>query len=240
MDFTIHCFDKLPSTNEYAVSKAESLPEGAVITTLCQTNGRGRLGRKWESGCGGLYMSVVLKPPAGADIRALPLIAGLAASCAVEKVSGLKAMLKWPNDLLVGSKKIAGILTESKLPIHIVCGIGINVNGEGFSPELGGKATSLFIETGRKFSVADVQGVTLGFFGPLYENLCSRGFAGIKNGYLSRCVHVSDGGFIKISNGGERAEEGYFSGITDEGALLLSTGRGIKTILAGDVSLRMA
>jgi BirA family transcriptional regulator, biotin operon repressor / biotin---[acetyl-CoA-carboxylase] ligase len=103
-------------------------PEGAVAVAEHQTAGRGRLGRRWEAPPGtALTFSVLLQPPAGAPIQQLSLVAGLAVSETVEDALQLSAQLKWPNDVMVDRRKIAGILAEARGGV-VVLGIGLNVN----------------------------------------------------------------------------------------------------------------
>jgi BirA family biotin operon repressor/biotin-[acetyl-CoA-carboxylase] ligase len=103
-------------------------PEGAVVATDEQTAGRGRLGRVWTAPAGtAILCSVVLRPPAGRRLPELSLVAGVAVADAVEEATGLSAQIKWPNDVLVNRKKVAGILAEGR-DGAVVVGIGLNVN----------------------------------------------------------------------------------------------------------------
>src|SRR5439155_5226091 len=105
-----------------------NLPEGAVATADHQTGGRGRLGRVWVETPGSpVLCSVLLRPPAGRAVAQLSLVGGLAVAEAVEGVSGLPALIKWPNDVLVEGRKMAGVLAEQR-GAAVVLGIGINVN----------------------------------------------------------------------------------------------------------------
>ncbi len=129
---------------------AAAEPAGTVIVAEEQTAGQGRLGRQWHSAHGlGLYFSVVL-PAAGptAGLPVLTLALGLAVQEAIQRTAGLACDLRWPNDILAGDRKLAGILVQ----LHndrAVAGIGINANHERMPAELGDIATSLRIETGR-------------------------------------------------------------------------------------------
>ena len=143
-------FDELPSTN----SKAKELArnggeEGTVIIAKVQKKGRGRFEREWESPEGGLYLSVILRPEMSPDkATLLPLVASLAVFDAI-KSYGLSAKIKWPNDIRVNRKKIAGILLESEAVRnrleYAVLGVGINLNTDinSFSRELKDDVTSL-------------------------------------------------------------------------------------------------
>jgi BirA family transcriptional regulator, biotin operon repressor / biotin---[acetyl-CoA-carboxylase] ligase len=149
-------FPSIHSTNTYAMAQAEAgAPDGSVYFADEQTAGRGRGAHEWSSPpASGLYVSVLLRPSiAPADVLWLSLAAGLAVHHAVQHVTSLECDLRWPNDLLFGSKKFCGILTELNAEVtrvrHLVIGIGINVHQPQFPAELRDVATSLHIETGR-------------------------------------------------------------------------------------------
>lgn len=140
------------TNNELKRLAADGEPSGTVVTAEIQTAGKGRFGRQWQSGTGGLYFSILLRPelPPG-NIAAITLAAGYAVCLAVREYTHLDARIKWPNDIIVGNKKLCGILTEmaaqSDRLEYVVTGIGINVNFAEFPEEIRHKATSLFLET---------------------------------------------------------------------------------------------
>jgi BirA family biotin operon repressor/biotin-[acetyl-CoA-carboxylase] ligase len=151
----LHYF-KTDSTNRVAMAlAARDAPHGTVVVAEEQTAGRGRLGRSWYSEkSSGIYASVILRPalaPSAAPM--LTLMAGLSVHAAIGSVAGLSADIRWPNDVLLGGKKVCGILTEMNAEIDrlyaVVLGIGINVNHREMPEELRPIATSLRIETGR-------------------------------------------------------------------------------------------
>jgi BirA family biotin operon repressor/biotin-[acetyl-CoA-carboxylase] ligase len=148
---TVIWFESIPSTMPEAARLAsEGAPAGTVLVAEEQTAGQGRLGRSWYSEKeSGLYVSFVLRPaaPEGA-LQLVTVAAGLAAQEAVERVSGVRCRIKWPNDLLADGKKCGGILCQTAEEA-VIAGIGINVNHAGFPPELAGTATSLRLLTGR-------------------------------------------------------------------------------------------
>lgn len=130
--------------------RGTGLPEGAVAAAEHQTAGRGRSGRGWEDHAGlSVLVSILLRPPYGSGLPQLSLVAGLAIATAIETVTELRVTLKWPNDVLIGGRKTAGILIEGDGDA-VVCGIGVNVAQT--SEELPAKtrlpATSLRVETG--------------------------------------------------------------------------------------------
>ncbi|MBE6830379.1 MAG: biotin--[acetyl-CoA-carboxylase] ligase [Ruminococcaceae bacterium] len=153
---TVFSFDSIDSTNAQAKRQALSgAPNGSLFIAERQTGGKGRLGRAWESPSGtGLWFSVLLRPDSlPVQVTGITLLAGLAVCRAIRKQTKAPAMIKWPNDIVIGSKKVCGILTEMAAEIdrieYVVVGIGINVNMENFPDELSVKATSLRMECGR-------------------------------------------------------------------------------------------
>lgn len=108
--------------------RGADLHEGAVAVTEHQTAGRGREGRRWDDAAGrSLLASVLLHPPPGSPAQQLSLVVGLAVAEAIDAVAGTPAQIKWPNDVLVDDRKVAGILLEST-DNAVICGIGVNVN----------------------------------------------------------------------------------------------------------------
>lgn len=138
-------------TIDSTMRAAAGLPVGSIVLAGEQTAGQGRHGHAWHSEPGtGLYCSIVLNPA-----PALTLAIGLATAEAITEVTGKVCDIRWPNDLMLGGRKIAGILVQLVDGLAIA-GIGINVNHESFPVELAGEATSLRIETGRGASLADI------------------------------------------------------------------------------------
>ncbi len=150
-------FRETDSTNNRAKERAAAgASEGTLVIAEAQTGGRGRKGRSWFSPPGeGLYVSLVLRPRISpVEAPKITLIAGIAtAETLIEAFPGRDVHIKWPNDVLVGAGKIAGILTEISSDMdrvgYLVSGLGLNVNTRRFPPELEGIATSLAMETGR-------------------------------------------------------------------------------------------
>lgn len=153
----IHFLSTVDSTNEEVRRRSEQqAPHGSVYVAEQQTRGKGRLGRSWVSAPGtGLYFSLLLYPEKiRSDPSGFTLLAGLAVCRAIRALTSCPAMIKWPNDIVIGPKKICGILAERSLTpsgqVFIALGIGINVNADAFPDELQKKCSSLFLETGRK------------------------------------------------------------------------------------------
>ena len=156
----VHCFSSIESTNKYAKELAkQGEAEGSLVIAEEQTKGQGRMGRHWHSpACSNLLFSIVLRPRFTADRAfSLTMIAALAAVDAINRITGLNTMIKWPNDVFYRDKKVAGILTEfsakKKLIEYVVIGIGLNVNWDiSDKSELTHTATSLKNEIGHPVS----------------------------------------------------------------------------------------
>lgn len=152
----IRIMQTVDSTNDEIKRLAHSgVSEGVLVAADIQTAGRGRLSRSWYSQSGGVYFSFMLKPElAPSDVAAITLAAGYSVCLVIRRLTGCDARIKWPNDIIIGNKKICGILTEMEAQTDrvdfVVIGIGINVNQEQFDEEMSQKATSLFLETGKK------------------------------------------------------------------------------------------
>ncbi|MSP78595.1 MAG: biotin--[acetyl-CoA-carboxylase] ligase [Dehalococcoidia bacterium] len=151
------CLDKTNSTMEAARSEADAgVPEGTVVTAEQQTAGRGRFKRKWVSPKGeNLLFSIILRPPLS-QLSAVNMAATLALVKTVEKLTGLRAAVKWPNDVRIDGKKLAGILIEDSIESgavrYAVIGIGLNVNMDvSRHSEIANIATSLLAATGKRF-----------------------------------------------------------------------------------------
>ena len=151
-------FDSIDSTNQKAKSIGNKLefPQCLIVSDE-QSNGRGRLGRQWNSEKGtGIWMSLLLKPDFTPDLASrITLMAAAAMSDAIETETGIETAIKWPNDIVVNGKKVCGILTELNAELnhinYLVLGIGVNVNTRNFEVEIRDKATSLSIEKKNKW-----------------------------------------------------------------------------------------
>ncbi len=155
----IHWEYEVASTNTVAAKLADnSAVEGTVVVSECQKQGRGRMGRNWVSQPeNGVYLSVILRPnfvPMKAPC--ITFLSAIAVAEALEQVLGLKAGIKWPNDVMIRGKKVSGILTELKAEMecihYVIVGIGINVNNTRFPKAFGEKVTSLSLEVKHKVS----------------------------------------------------------------------------------------
>ena len=240
-------FSEIDSTNREARDRAEKEAiEGTVVIADSQSRGKGRLGRSWESPSGAnLYLSIILRPrislPAAAQIT---LLAGIAAARALSGVSGLECRIKWPNDIFLRGRKLAGILTEMEgkgaKVRFIILGIGVNVNWrrEDFPVGLRETATSLCAETGKEISRVAVAAGFLHEMEREYSSFLREGFSARLREEWSRLSWVL-GKRVTLSLP-EGTISGQALGLDPEGALLVLDGEG-KThrFIAGEVSLRM-
>ena len=222
---------------------AEGEAEGAVVLADEQRAGRGRRGHTWFSPAGsGLYVSVVLTPgrsrgDAGRATRLLTLMVGVALVEAVEAATGLAAQLKWPNDLYVSQRKLAGILAEASggrgpAP-QVVVGYGINVRRSAYPPELGDRATSLESELGRPTDRAQVFAESLACLARRYEDLLDGRFDAILDAWRARAPASAGAEIAWTAPSGPMS--GVTAGVDDDGALLVSAGGRIERIVAGEI-----
>jgi BirA family transcriptional regulator, biotin operon repressor / biotin---[acetyl-CoA-carboxylase] ligase len=230
------------STNDVALKAAEAAAaEGLVVIADEQTAGRGRQGHTWHSPPGsGLYVSIVLRPPLlGGEMPApglLTLGAGVALAEAIETISGLRADIKWPNDLLVGRRKLAGILAEaaSREAGLVVLGYGINVSTRAFPPELGDRATSLETELGRAIDRGIVFAETLASLASRYDDLLAARFDAILDAWRTLAPGAHGARVAWTTPAGERS--GVTAGIDERGALLVRCGDSVERIVAGELT----
>lgn len=182
----IKWYKTLDSTNTEAKRNGD-MCDGTLFIADTQTNGRGRLGREWASQEGdGIFMSLLLKPGINPEEASkITLIAGIAAARAI----GMDCGIKWPNDIVMGTKKVCGILTEMSMG-NIICGIGINVNNQSFDEDLSYKATSMKIETGKEHKREDIIRNFANEFQPLYKQFLEEGIASIMDLYRGMCVTI--------------------------------------------------
>jgi BirA family transcriptional regulator, biotin operon repressor / biotin---[acetyl-CoA-carboxylase] ligase len=238
-------FDSIGSTNDVAATLAvDDSREGAVVIADAQTAGRGRRGRAWFSPpASGLYVSVVLRPGRSrAPERAtalLTLSAGVALSEAVERVTGLTPAIKWPNDLLVGRRKLAGILAEgvaarSSAGLQaVVLGYGINVGSAAYPPELASIVTALETELGRQIDRPAVCAESLACLAERYRDLLDGRFDAILDAWRARAFGSRGAKVQWDTLSGVRT--GITEGIDDMGALLVRSDGSLERIVAGEV-----
>ncbi|MDF2937089.1 MAG: bifunctional biotin--[acetyl-CoA-carboxylase] synthetase/biotin operon repressor [Paenibacillaceae bacterium] len=239
---SIHCFDEVDSTQNVAQRLIrDGAPEGTLVLAERQTAGRGRLGRHWHSPKGkGIYMSLVVKPAIPLHLTPhLTLLAAVALNRAIRKVvPEVEPGIKWPNDLLIGGKKISGILLESSAENeqlqYIVTGVGIscNLEREDYPEELAGKATSLLIESGRRVERAKLIAEFLGQLEELYGLYYAQGFSPIQTLWEASAVTL---GQTVRSSDAAGSFEGTAIGLNEWGGLRLRLADGSeRTIYSAD------
>ncbi len=240
MNFTILRFDTLDSTNTGAAKQAKlGADEGLCVIARQQTDGRGRLGRIWVSEKdSGLYLSIVLRPKI--ELRFLPLITlmtGVAVHDALKEF-GIKPDIKWVNDVLVGNKKISGILAETvetTSGIAVVVGIGVNLTSRNFPDGIAETATSIEAETGKRISADNLAEVLTRYLSYFYSILSDdSGADEIIQQWRQRSTYFS-GKRVRVTLDGKFIE-GNTDGLEENGALRVKTeGGSVKIIQAGDV-----
>lgn len=242
----VRLFASVGSTNDVARRlAAEGAPAGTLVLAERQLAGRGRAGRAWDSPAGlGLWLSILLRPGSLPEPGAVPLLVGLAVAEALEPfLLPASLRLKWPNDLLVGDRKLGGILCEGAWegdrPAHLVAGIGLNVLHAplDFPAELRGAASSVAIAAGRRPERREVAGAVARALaatasGPL--ELTPERLAALeaRDALRGREVRVTE------PTTGAPLAEGTALGVAPDGALLLRTASGaIRPMHSGTVRL---
>ncbi len=240
----IVCRNETVSTNSDAFKMAEAgAPEGMVLLAERQTGGKGRLGRRWESPEGvNLYCSVVLRPQLPPyEAPQLTFLSAVAVARAIELTSGLRPAIKWPNDVLLNGRKIAGLLNEMNAETDrvgfVILGIGVNLNmrQEQFPADLRTPATSLLLETGSSVSRHRFALTLLQELDREYVRFMQEGFAAAREVWASYCN--ASGRQVCVDLGGSLLQ-GAFAGIDQDGALLVAGPDGrIERVLSGDVTV---
>jgi BirA family biotin operon repressor/biotin-[acetyl-CoA-carboxylase] ligase len=232
-------YPSLPSTNDLAKRQArQGVKEGTVIVAGEQTAGRGRIKRGWLSPWGSIALSIILYPPI-AYLPSLIMVASLAVAKSIERVTNLKAQVKWPNDVLVSGRKVCGILIESDVRggkvDYAVIGIGVNVNlNLADFPDIAPFATSLSQELGRDISRLEAIQSLLSQAEKLYLAL-GEGDSVFRQ-WRERLVTL--GKEVQVSSA-EATYRGIAESVAADGSLLLRQPDGsLLKIVAGDVTLR--
>jgi BirA family biotin operon repressor/biotin-[acetyl-CoA-carboxylase] ligase len=239
----IRVFQETTSTNDIIEKFArDGVKEGVVVFAESQTKGRGRLGRKWASPAKkGLWFSLLLRP----DLRPqettqLTVASATALRRAIGSQTGLDPEIKWPNDILVRGKKVAGILTEMNAEVdrlkYVIVGIGIDVNlsPRDFPPDLKKIATSLKIELGKTVSRAELAVSILRELDIDYQRVCAKDFDDVAEEWEKHCKTIGEEVVIRT---GPREIRGRAESLAEDGALLLRTEHGRpERIVGGDVT----
>jgi BirA family transcriptional regulator, biotin operon repressor / biotin---[acetyl-CoA-carboxylase] ligase len=228
-------FDSLESTNEEARRLAASGDSGPVwITAREQTKGRGRRGNSWISQPGNLFATLLTKTP-HASAAELGFAASLAASDVVASCAAVdRVSLKWPNDVLLDGRKVAGILLEALARDTVAIGIGINLLRHPDGTET--PAISVNAATGRAIAAEDALAVLAARFAAWYAVWQGQGFAGLKPHWLKRASGLGKPIRARLAH---NEIEGVFEDLDQDGALLLRTmSVGLTRITAAEVFLR--
>lgn len=239
---SIRRLDTCASTNDEAAVWArdgeDPAPHGAVVIAASQTAGRGRQGRNWHSPIGeNLYISVILRPPLPPQrVPPLTICAGLAV-CEVVNSLGPSASIKWPNDVLIGGAKVAGVLTEmstrSQKLDSVVVGIGLNVNSQAFPDGLA--ATSIRLETERTHELPSVLGSLLFALNEWYELYLESGVTGLEEAFAKHSMLSGKSVRAKV---GRELIAGTVVALGNDGSLIVEDRRGERHhVIAGEVEL---
>jgi BirA family biotin operon repressor/biotin-[acetyl-CoA-carboxylase] ligase len=237
-------FETVSSTNDVALDLARNgAPEGTAVIARSQTAGRGRRGRRWIDEPGqSVLVSIVLRPNLVPDrVYELSFVASLAVAQYLESEFNLGAAIKWPNDVIVNTKKICGILVETEAAragAAAVVGIGVNVNQTSFSPEISDIATSIALETGSKQDVRRVtEKVSIALL-ECYDVYKSKGFESTLSRWRGYMYGVGRDAEVRTGN---NVICGKVLGVNEQGALLLGDASCVHEVSwADDISLRSA
>jgi BirA family transcriptional regulator, biotin operon repressor / biotin---[acetyl-CoA-carboxylase] ligase len=236
--YGIRWYPVLPSTNDALAQMADvGAPQGCVVGTERQTAGRGRHGRSWCSPPGaGLYISVLLRP-ALASMPLLTIAAGVALADGVTASTQLRPALKWPNDVYVHRRKLAGILSEASSSgssvQYVVLGFGINVSECAYSPEVAQRATSLEAELGRPIDRGPVLVECLSALAARYDDLEHHRAGRIVSAWREYAKPML--GASVEWDGPSGAERGIAEDVDESGALVVNTASGSARVISGEV-----
>lgn len=232
--------DITDSTNSLA-KRESNKKDGTIFVANMQTAGRGRNGKSWISKSDeGLWFSILLKPQKNvSELSGLTIAVGLAVLNAINKLAGVKAMIKWPNDIVLDGKKLCGVLCESVIHDGIceclVCGIGINILSESFDEQISSVATSLKISTGKEFSREEICAEILNELEILYFEYLKNGLGNLIANYKENCITLGKG-IVLISDEGKK--DALAVDVGDDGELIVIINGEKKHISSGEVSVR--
>ena len=241
----VHYFEEVASTQDQARQLAENgAEEGTLVTAEAQVGGRGRRGRLWISPPStGIYLSLILRPDIEPfKIAQIPIVVGIGVCESIAQVTGLNSRLKWPNDVLIEGKKVAGILTEMSAEpdrVHyIIVGIGINVNTPASSlpGDLQATATSLFEAAGHYVSRRALVQKMLTNLEAGYEEFKLANFDAFRERWRQLDQTIDSWVTITDASG---SFVGYAMDIDKDGALIVKDKQNkVRRVLAGDATLR--
>jgi BirA family biotin operon repressor/biotin-[acetyl-CoA-carboxylase] ligase len=237
---SVEVLESVDSTNDYAKKKAKELVDGSVIISLEQVKGKGRRGRSFHSGKGdGIYLSIILKP--GFEPAKAPFITSIAGAALVNTFNkfNIQTKIKWPNDVLINGKKVAGILTEMSADMefieYIVLGVGINVSGLEFPSELKNIATSLKLE-GYDVKKLSIIWQFIYEFELLYNLYLNENTSEVVNILRNNSSVIGKQINVHYMN---EIESAIAVDINNQGALIIKTQEGeVKKLSSGEISIR--
>jgi BirA family biotin operon repressor/biotin-[acetyl-CoA-carboxylase] ligase len=240
----LHYYEEIGSTNDEAFRLGEEgAQEGTVLIAERQSSGKGRMQRRWYSPPGAnIYTSVILRPPVGTiRVTQIPIAAGVAAAETLNEFCPDKARIKWPNDVLIGGKKVCGILAQIKMSGQavdfIVVGIGINVNleREQFPQDIQEIATSMVMEAGREISRPEVIIRLYENMAKWYRELTRNGFNTVRERWLNLSEMIGRTVSVMFQN---ETVRGKAVGLDEDGALILRNANNQNmTVSAGDATI---
>ena len=230
---TVIRLDCVDSTNAYLKRNSIFMPEGAVVVADKQTDGRGRRGRKWLGVSGkSLLMSFIISADSRASQLSLHLMWPAVAIINALQKFGVQPGLKWPNDIILGGRKIGGILAETittHMDAKLVVGIGLNLQQQpaDFPSDLSEKAGSIYSQTGLIIDVDKLVAVLIEQLNSEYAQMRSGGQLLVQQKWLKKCCHSNERITIILDNG---TINGNFAGIDESGFALLKNKSGIQRI----------
>lgn len=242
----LHYRETVSSTNTVAKELIEQgISDSALVVAEIQTAGKGRMGRSWSSPYGtGIWMSLLLRPTTDiSKISGITLVSALAIANAIRDTAGAKASIKWPNDVIIGTRKVCGILTEMLScgnDNYVICGIGINVNTREFPEELKDKATSILIETGTEICREELIISIMTYFMSYYREFEKSGnLSFMMDSYNSLLISRNKEVILTDANGSFHDNPYTALAINPDGALIVSDCNGRQhEICFGEVSVR--
>lgn len=236
---TLALAERINSTNTQLMQRADTAPHGLVLAAEWQDAGRGRLGRRWQMRLGGaLAFSLLWHFDKGlAALSGLSLVVGVALARVLKRL-GAPVQLKWPNDVLLDGKKLAGVLIELsgevQGPAAVVIGIGLNLADPGDVGQPVAGLAEAGINVGRNQLLAEL----LNELAALLPQFGERGFAAFREEWLSHAAFLQQQ--VRMTQAQGQVLEGRCAGVDESGALLVETASGLRAFHAGEVSLRAA
>lgn len=234
--------DEVDSTNNYARLMADKINSDFLVVADMQTLGKGRMGRSWSSPAGiGIFMSLCIKPEIAVEKASIiTLVTAISICDAIEELYPISSTIKWPNDIVINSKKISGILTEMSSDMdgikYIISGMGINVNNKEFPDDIKDMASSLLLETGILMDRSKlIAGIIYHFYKNFNTFLKTEDMSGLKENYEKHLANIGKDVKILDPKGSYQA---VALGIDETGALLVNSEGKIKRIISGEVSVR--